>query len=170
MIIQSHIHKWYKPTLSWQTFESSNTIVHEKLIQQAGHHMRHDVSSEKRQSQVVQQEEGVWRAVSEGKNIRPGVNVRKKPMSTGPLFYMYNIVNHHGNTLLEKFFLKKINLFILLHWFFVVACRIFGCGTQSVSCSTWGLVPRPRIKPRPPALGMKSKPLNLQGSPYLNNS
>ena len=46
-------------------------------------------------------------------------------MSTGPLFYMYNIVNHHGNTLLEKFFFKKINLFILLHWFFC-------CGMQDI--------------------------------------
>ena len=31
----------------------------------------------------------------------------------------------------------------------VVACRIF-------SCDTWDLVPRPRVKPGPPALGAQS--------------
>ena len=39
-------------------------------------------------------------------------------------------------------------LFIWLHQVLVVACRIF-----RLSFSMWNLVPRPGIKPKPPALG-----------------
>ena len=40
--------------------------------------------------------------------------------------------------------------------FFVVACRIFSCGT-------WDLVPWPRIKPQPPALGVQIVTTGLPG-------
>ena len=43
--------------------------------------------------------------------------------------------------------LKKINVFIYLHLVLVVARGIFSCGM-------WDLVPRPRIEPEPPALGI----------------
>ena len=38
-------------------------------------------------------------------------------------------------------------MFIYLHWVLVVACGIFSCGM-------WDLVPRPRIEPEPPPLGV----------------
>ena len=38
----------------------------------------------------------------------------------------------------------------------VVACRIFSCNMQTLSCSMWDLIPWPRIKPRSPALGAQS--------------
>ena len=48
------------------------------------------------------------------------------------------------------------NIFYLFIWLLrvlVAACRLFSCSMQTLSCSMWDLVPRPRIKPRPPALG-----------------
>ena len=38
----------------------------------------------------------------------------------------------------------------------VAACGNFSCSMQTHSCSMWDLVPWPRIKPRPPALGEQS--------------
>ena len=40
---------------------------------------------------------------------------------------------------------------------------IFSCRIQILSCSTWDLVPG--IKPRSPALGVQSQPLDHRGSP-----
>ena len=40
---------------------------------------------------------------------------------------------------------------VCMGWVLVVACGIFSCGTQTLSCSMWNLVPWPGIKPRPPA-------------------
>ena len=42
-----------------------------------------------------------------------------------------------------------LKMFLLWHWAFVVAYRIF-------SCSMWDLVPWPGITPRPPALGAQN--------------
>ena len=38
----------------------------------------------------------------------------------------------------------------------VVACRLFSCGTQTLSCGMQGLVPQTGIEPRLPALGVWS--------------
>ena len=38
----------------------------------------------------------------------------------------------------------------------VAACGIFSCSRRTLSCSMWDLVPRPGIKPGPPALGARS--------------
>ena len=38
----------------------------------------------------------------------------------------------------------------------VVACGIFSCGTWTLSCGMWDLVPWPGIEPGPPALGVQS--------------
>ena len=51
---------------------------------------------------------------------------------------------------------KKIYLIIWLHWVLSVACRIFSWGMWPLSCSIWGLVQRPGIKPRPPLLETQS--------------
>ena len=37
-----------------------------------------------------------------------------------------------------------------------MAWGIFSCGIQTLSCGMWDLVPRPRIEPGPPALGVQS--------------
>ena len=50
--------------------------------------------------------------------------------------------------------------FIWLHWVLVVTCRTLSCGVRD-------LVPWVWIEPRPPALGMQSKPLAHQGSPEI---
>ena len=49
-------------------------------------------------------------------------------------------------------------LFIWLHQVLVAAWRIFDfrCGKQTLSCSMWGLAPRPGIKHVSPALGVQS--------------
>ena len=47
-------------------------------------------------------------------------------------------------------------LFIWLHWVLVVTCRILSCGTRTLSCSKWDLVPWPGIELRPPGLGARS--------------
>ena len=39
------------------------------------------------------------------------------------------------------FFLMYFYLFIWLHRILVAACRIFGCGMQTLSCGLWDLVP-----------------------------
>ena len=46
-----------------------------------------------------------------------------------------------------------INFFIWLHRVLVAAHGIFSCGLQTLSCSTWDLVPRSGVEPSPPALG-----------------
>ena len=43
-----------------------------------------------------------------------------------------------------------------LHQVLVVACRIFTCSMQTLSCSMWDLVPQPGIEPGSPALGAQS--------------
>ena len=40
--------------------------------------------------------------------------------------------------------------------FLIEACWILSSGMSTFSCSMWDLVPWPRIKPRPPALGAQS--------------
>ena len=37
-----------------------------------------------------------------------------------------------------------------------VACRIFSCNMQTLSCGMWDLIPWPEIEPRSPALGAQS--------------
>ena len=39
------------------------------------------------------------------------------------------------------FFLMYFYLFIWLYHILVAACRIFGCGMQTLSCGLWDLVP-----------------------------
>ena len=34
-----------------------------------------------------------------------------------------------------------------------VACRVFSCSMQTLSCSMWDIVPRPAIEPWPSSLG-----------------
>ena len=61
-------------------------------------------------------------------------------------------------------FLKNIDLlscigFQLWHAgssVFIVAFRIFNCSMRTLNWGMWDLVPRPGIKPRPPALGAQS--------------
>ena len=63
--------------------------------------------------------------------------------------------------LFKKFYLYKKNyLFMWLHQVLVVACRISSCRLWTLSCNKWDLVPRPGIKPGPPALGELSQPLD----------
>ena len=47
-------------------------------------------------------------------------------------------------------------LFIWLYQVFVVACRIFSCSMETLSCCMWDLVPWPGIRPEPSALGVCS--------------
>jgi len=52
--------------------------------------------------------------------------------------------------------------------------QTLNCSMKTPSCcGIWDLVPWPRIKPRPPALGIQSSPLDHHGSPcleFLNHS
>ena len=49
-------------------------------------------------------------------------------------------------SILEKIFIWLCQVLVATYRVFVAACRLF-------SCSTWDLVPRAGIEPRPPALG-----------------
>ena len=49
---------------------------------------------------------------------------------------------------------------------FTVVCRIFSCSVWTLSCSIWDLVPRPRMKPGPPALGAWSLITRRPGKSY----
>ena len=53
-----------------------------------------------------------------------------------------------------QFFFKYV--FIWLHQVLVEACKIFSCSMWTLSWGMWYLVPRPRIEPRLPALGVWS--------------
>ena len=61
---------------------------------------------------------------------------------TPPLSFYF-----HRSTLKVAIF---VYLFVLMFIYLAVACRFF-------SCSTWDLVSRPGIKPRPTALGSRSR-------------
>ena len=41
-------------------------------------------------------------------------------------------------------------------FFFILVCRIFSCGTQTLSSGMWDLVPWPGITLRPPELGVQT--------------
>ena len=45
---------------------------------------------------------------------------------------------------------------IWVPWVLVVDCEFFSCSMQTLSCGMRDLVPRPGIKPGPPALGARS--------------
>ena len=70
---------------------------------------------------------------------------------------------------LLTFFKNCFYSFIWLHWVLVAACGIFSCGTQTLSCGMWDLVPWPGIKPGAPCIGSSEpQPRDHQGrSPWM---
>ena len=55
----------------------------------------------------------------------------------------------------RKLGIKKTRHFILFISTYLAAPGLT-CGIHTLSCGMWDLVPQPGIKPRPPALGMRS--------------
>ena len=56
----------------------------------------------------------------------------------------------------EWLYLFLICLFVCLPQALVLACGILSCDMWTFTCSTWDLVPWPRIEPGPPVLGVWS--------------
>ena len=50
-------------------------------------------------------------------------------------------------------YFKLKNIFVLFIYLFALH-GIFSCGMQTLSCSTWDLVPCPGMEPRCPTLGV----------------
>ena len=53
----------------------------------------------------------------------------------------------------EKKFCAYLPFCVCVCWVLIVVSRIFICHVWTLSYYIWGLVPQPRIEPRPPALG-----------------
>ena len=87
---------------------------------------------------------------------------------TWRIFFFFLTVHIVINSiLLLKHWIKMFSLF---YWFkkifislfswrsliFIMARGIFSCSMQTLSCDMWNLVPQPRIRLGPPALGVQS--------------
>lgn len=67
------------------------------------------------------------------------------------------------------FLFKKYHLSIWLQWVFTVACGIFPCGMQTLSCGMWDPVPQAGIELQSCTFGSsESNSLDHQGSPIIS--
>jgi len=74
-----------------------------------------------------------------------------------PSFYLSPLFIHSLNVIiLFCIFIYLVYLFMWLHQVLVVACGIFTCSVQTLSCGMWDLVPQPGIEPGPPPFGAQS--------------